>query len=84
VACAVVQAAGMPVTGTSANISGFPACSSGEQVFKQIGDRLPLVLDAGETGVALASTIVELRGDDWRILREGLVPEAEIRDVLGE
>ena len=83
VACAVIQAAGMPVTGTSANVSGFPACSSGDQVFRQMGDRLPLIIDSGDTGAALGSTIVELRDDTWRIIREGLLAEAEIRGVLG-
>jgi L-threonylcarbamoyladenylate synthase len=71
-----------PITGTSANISGFPACSSALQVMKQLGERLPLVLDAGETGMALPSTIVELHGDDWRIVREGAIPIAEIERAL--
>ncbi len=84
VACALIQMAGMPVTGTSANLSGFPACSNAEQLVKQLGDKLPLILDGGETGAVLASTIVDLRGDDWRILREGNVPESEIRQALEE
>jgi len=84
VACAVIQAAGMPVTGTSANVSGFPACASGDEVFRQMGDRLPLIIDSGATGAALGSTIVELRGEEWRIIREGVLAETEIRDVLGE
>ena len=71
-----------PITGTSANISGFPACSNAEQVMKQLGDRLPLVLDAGETGAALPSTIVELHGDGWKIIREGAIPVAEIERAL--
>ncbi len=82
VACAVVEACGIPVTGTSANISGFPACSSAEQLVKQMGDRLPLILDAGETKATLASTIVDLHDDQWRILREGVVSEKEIRKAL--
>ncbi len=81
-ACAVVEACGAPVTGTSANISGFPACSNAEQLVKQMGDRLPLILDAGETHASLASTIVDLRGEDWRVLREGLLSEKEIREAL--
>ncbi len=72
-----------PITGTSANISGFPACSNSEQVMKQLGDRLPLVLDAGDTGAALASTIVELHGSSWKIVREGAIPVAEIQRALG-
>jgi tRNA threonylcarbamoyl adenosine modification protein (Sua5/YciO/YrdC/YwlC family) len=73
---------GGPITGTSANVSGFAPCSSAEQVMKQLGDRLPLVLDAGNTGAALASTIVELHGDTWKILREGAIPVAEIEKAL--
>ncbi len=71
-----------PVTGTSANVSGFRSCSSGEQVMKQLGTRVPLVLDAGETGATLPSTIVELNGDTWRIGREGAIPVAEIEKAL--
>jgi L-threonylcarbamoyladenylate synthase len=71
-----------PITGTSANISGFPSCASAAQVMKQLGPRLPLVLDAGETGATLASTIVELNGDSWKIGREGAIPVAEIEKAL--
>jgi L-threonylcarbamoyladenylate synthase len=71
-----------PVTGTSANISGFPSCASAAQVMKQLGSRLPLVLDAGETGATLASTIIELQGDTWKIGREGAIAVAEIEKAL--
>ena len=71
-----------PVTGTSANISGFPSCSSADQVMKQLGDRLPLVLDAGETGASLPSTIIELRNDEWKIVREGAIPVTNIARTL--
>lgn len=71
-----------PVTGTSANISGFSSCASAAQVMKQLGSRLPLVLDAGETGATLASTIVELNGDAWRIGREGAIPVEEIEKAM--
>jgi L-threonylcarbamoyladenylate synthase len=71
-----------PLTGTSANVSGFPSCSSAEQVMKQLGTRLPLVLDAGDTGATLASTIVELHGDTWRVGREGAIPIVEIERAM--
>lgn len=73
---------GVPLTGTSANLSGSPTCSSGDEVFRQLGDRLPLILDGGETQGLLPSTIVELRGDHWCIGREGPVTEEEIREAL--
>ena len=71
-----------PITGTSANISGFPSCASAAQVMKQLGARVPLILDSGETGATLASTIVELNGDSWKIGREGAVPVADIEKTL--
>lgn len=84
VACALIEAAGRPVTGTSANLSGFPACTNAEQLFKQLGDRLQLILDGGETGATLASTIIGLYNDTCQIMREGSISESAIREALGE
>jgi len=71
-----------PLTGTSANLSGSPSCTSAEQVLHQLGDRLGLILDAGETKSATPSTIVELHGDNWKILREGAITAQEIEEAL--
>ena len=71
-----------PVTGTSANVSGFPSCVSAEQVMKQLGNRVPLVLDGGDTGASLPSTILGLHGEEWKVLREGAIPVAEIEKAL--
>jgi len=80
---AVITAAATPVTGTSANLSGFAACNSAAQVVKQMGERLPLILDGGESSALLASTVVDLRGESWTVVREGPISEAQIREVLG-
>jgi tRNA threonylcarbamoyl adenosine modification protein (Sua5/YciO/YrdC/YwlC family) len=82
VACALIEQVGAPITGTSANLSGHPSCSNAEQLVKQLGYRIPLILDAGETGGALSSTIVDLRDDHWQIVREGQVTEEQIRKAL--
>ncbi|HXE74657.1 MAG TPA: L-threonylcarbamoyladenylate synthase [Candidatus Xenobia bacterium] len=83
VTAAVIKAVGGPVTGTSANLSGFAACVSAPQVVKQLGERVPLILDGGESKARLASTVVELRSDDeWIILREGPISEADIRAAI--
>jgi L-threonylcarbamoyladenylate synthase len=71
-----------PLTGTSANLSGSPACTDAEQVFGQLGDRLQLILDAGSTKSSTPSTIVELHGDEWTILREGAISSQEIEAAL--
>ena len=38
-----------PITGTSANISGRPACIDPEEVYQSLGNDIDLILDAGET-----------------------------------
>jgi tRNA A37 threonylcarbamoyladenosine synthetase subunit TsaC/SUA5/YrdC len=43
---------------------------------------LPLILDAGDTGGTLASTIVRIDGDDWSIARQGAIPDSEIHKVF--
>lgn len=82
IATALIEAVGGPVTGTSANLSGQPSCTSAEQIVRQLGNTLSLILDAGDTGGVLASTIVRIDGDAWSIVREGALPDSEIRDVF--
>ena len=71
-----------PITGTSANLSGFPSCTNAQQIVKQMGQRLPLILDAGGTGATLASTIVRIEDDSWSIVREGAIPDSEIYKAI--
>ena len=78
----LISELGVPLTGTSANLSGSPTCESGDEVFRQLGDRIPLILDAGETASTMPSTIVELRGDQWCIGREGAIPADDIHEAL--
>jgi tRNA threonylcarbamoyl adenosine modification protein (Sua5/YciO/YrdC/YwlC family) len=79
---ALIDSVGAPITGTSANLSGFPSCTNASQIVKQLGDRLPLILDAGDTGAVLASTIVRIDGDRWSIVREGAIPDEQIHKAL--
>ena len=82
IASALIEAVHGPVTGTSANLSGFPSCTNASQIVKQLGERLPLILDSGDTGAIMASTIVRISGSEWSIVREGAIPESEIAAAL--
>ena len=79
---ALISLVNGPITGTSGNISGQPACSNAVELLEQLGDRLPLILDAGETNGTLASTIVKLEEDDWTVMREGVITSEQIRIAL--
>jgi tRNA threonylcarbamoyl adenosine modification protein (Sua5/YciO/YrdC/YwlC family) len=80
IARAVVEKLGLPITATSANLRGLPECTSAISVFDQLGDSIPLIIDGGPTARTVATTIVDLSGDNgtWSILREGAIPTHEI------
>ncbi len=82
-AVALIAAAARPLTGTSANRTEHPACTTADEVDKQLGDTLPLILDGGPTEGQLASTVVELVGEQGRILRPGPITESELKEFLG-
>jgi tRNA threonylcarbamoyl adenosine modification protein (Sua5/YciO/YrdC/YwlC family) len=79
---ALIDLVNGPITGTSGNISGQPACATAVELLEQMGDRLPLIIDAGVSPGNLASTIVKLEGDDWAVMRAGVITEEQIRSAL--
>ena len=81
----IIKAAGFPITATSANLSGESECTTAQEVREQLGDRLPLIVDGGKSPRAVASTIVDLSGDDgdWRVVRAGAISVDDITAVLG-
>ncbi len=82
---AVIRTATVPVTATSANLSGASECTTAEAVRDQLKDRIPIIIDGGPSPRSVASTIVDLTdaGGRWRLLREGAIPRQEIAEILG-
>ena len=69
----LARRAGGPVTSTSANRAGQPPATTAEACLA-LGEDGALVLDGGPARATLPSTIVDVRGPDLRLLREGAVP----------
>jgi L-threonylcarbamoyladenylate synthase len=76
----VVKAAAIPITATSANLSGAAECTTAEQVRDQLQDRISIIVDGGTSPREVASTIVDLSDEEarWRVIREGAIPAQEI------
>lgn len=62
-----------PLTGTSANRHGHPACVEPDAALASLVGSPDLVLDGGRTPGGVPSTVVDLTGDAPRVLREGPV-----------
>ena len=82
VARALLRAAG-PMAVTSANLSGQPSPSTAQEVFGQLGGRIALIIDGGQTPGGVPSTVVDCVEAEPRILRLGPVSDEEIWAVLG-
>jgi L-threonylcarbamoyladenylate synthase len=72
-----------PMAVSSANISGSSPAASAAEAQAQLGDSVAVYLDGGPSGEPVASTVVDLTGDDPRVLREGAVSSAAVQEVLG-
>ncbi len=79
---ALIEAFGGPITATSANLTGFPAATSAEDVARMFDDGIDLILDGGNTPGGSGSTLVGLDGGTMQCIREGKVPFAAVQDCL--
>jgi tRNA threonylcarbamoyl adenosine modification protein (Sua5/YciO/YrdC/YwlC family) len=70
-----------PLAATSANRHGDPPLRDAKEVATAFAGSVPLVLDGGHCS-GLASTVVDLTGDEPKVLREGTLSAAEVADAL--
>ena len=68
-----------PIVFSSANVSGAADSITAEQVVEQLGDKVDLVLDDGRCRFGSPSSVVKVHGNDYEILREGVVNEATLK-----
>jgi len=82
IALALIEAAGVPLATTSANISGHPSPVMAEEVQQELGGRIELILDGGRCPGGISSTVLDLTMEPPTILRLGPVSREEIEELL--
>ncbi len=82
VPCALIRMSGVPLTGTSANLSGNPPCKTAQEVIQVFGSRVDMVVDDGQTEGKAPSTVLDLTVYPPQVLRHGMVTEDRIKAVL--
>jgi tRNA A37 threonylcarbamoyladenosine synthetase subunit TsaC/SUA5/YrdC/protein-tyrosine-phosphatase len=73
---AILEALGRlpgPLVLTSANRSGQPAATTATEVINVLGEDVDVVIDDGRCRYAQASTVVQVNGESWRVLRQGVL-----------
>jgi tRNA threonylcarbamoyl adenosine modification protein (Sua5/YciO/YrdC/YwlC family) len=72
-----------PLAVTSANLTGKPAATSAEEAREQLGSVVSVYLDAGDSPLGVASTIVDATGPALRVVRDGGVSWDKLVEVVG-
>ena len=84
VALALIRAAGGYVAAPSANLSGRPSPTCAAHVQEDLDGRIEMILDGGDVGIGLESTIVDLSEGTPMILRPGYINQQMLENVIGK
>jgi L-threonylcarbamoyladenylate synthase len=71
-----------PLAVSSANRTGLPAATDADQAEEMLGDEVAVIVDAGQSPGGEASTIVDVTGDQGRVLRRGALSLEQLNKVL--
>ena len=74
---------GAPITGTSANLSGGPSPHTAEEVSRQLGSSVDLIIQGGPPPDGRASTVLDITQTPPRILRLGAVSWEMLEEAWG-
>ncbi len=80
----VIKLCGFPLAAPSANLSNQISPTNAEHVRKQLGDKIPLIVDGGQCQVGIESTVIDLAVSPPKVLRPGMIHDEALLAVIGE
>lgn len=83
VALELIRQSGLAIAAPSANLSGKPSPTTAQHVQKDLWGKVDIILDGGNTGVGLESTVIDLTGGYPMLLRPGGITLEELEKELG-
>jgi len=82
IALELIRQTDLPLSAPSANRSGRPSPTDARTVREDLGDKVAMILDGGETKIGVESTVLDVTGDFPVLLRAGGLPKEEIERAL--
>ncbi|MBC2063318.1 L-threonylcarbamoyladenylate synthase [Listeria marthii] len=79
----LIKAANIPVAAPSANRSGKPSPTTANHVIEDLDGKIAGIIDGGQTGVGLESTVIDCSLEMPIILRPGGITKEQIERVIG-
>ena len=80
----LIKAAGGFVSAPSANTSGRPSPTTAAHVIEDLGEEVDMIIDGGQVGIGLESTIIDFTEEIPVVLRPGYISLEMLRETLGE
>lgn len=79
---AVIAECGFPLAAPSANLSNRLSPTNASHVNKDLGEKIRLIVDGGQSQVGIESTVLDLTTDPPQVLRPGMINATSLRAVL--
>lgn len=73
-----------PLAAPSANPFGYISPTKAAHVEKQLGEKIPYIIDGGDSEIGIESTIIDCTTSPFTILRLGGLGIEDLEDCLGE
>ncbi len=80
----IILRCGSPIYSTSVNRSGFPVITSIKDIVSEFSQEVDLIVDDGDSGTSIPSTIVSLTQQYAAVIRQGsiVIPEEVLKQPL--
>jgi L-threonylcarbamoyladenylate synthase len=80
---AVIRECGFPLAAPSANLSSRVSPTNAGHVRQQLGDKISLIVDGGQSQVGIESTVLDLTVSPPQVLRPGMIHAVSLEAVMG-
>jgi L-threonylcarbamoyladenylate synthase len=80
---AVIRECGFPLAAPSANLSSRVSPTNARHVRQQLGDKISLIVDGGQSQVGIESTVLDLTVSPPQVLRPGMIHAVSFEAVIG-
>ncbi|RKD31394.1 L-threonylcarbamoyladenylate synthase [Thermohalobacter berrensis] len=84
IAVELIKEANLPVAAPSANTSGKPSPTNASHVIEDLMGKIDMIIDGGNTGVGVESTVLDISTDMPTILRPGGITKEDLLEIFPE
>jgi len=78
----ILECSALPLAAPSANPAGSQSPKTANEVMDYFSGKIEAVVDGGECGIGVESTVIDMSSNPYRILRQGALSYEQIADAL--